>query len=100
MKSKILCFLNKFNYFLSILLLIIMPIFLGGAKDSYLDIYLLAFLIIDIIGIIEFILKAYKINKKIIIYLLFILTYLIPLFSNDIVYFDMHLKIFLQIHYP
>lgn len=93
MKSKILCFLNKFNYLLSILLLIVMPIFWGGYKDSYLDSYLLVFLVIDIIGIIEFILKPYKINKKIIIYLLFILTYLIPLFSNDIVYFDMHLKI-------
>ena len=51
MKSKILCFLNKFNYLLSILLLIVMPIFWGGYKDSYLDSYLLVFLGIDIIGI-------------------------------------------------
>lgn len=93
MKDKIYNIINKINITVTTLLLILTPLFLGSFKDSYINNYLFAFILLDIIAIIQFILKPQKIDKKIFLYFLFILTYLLPLFSKDIVFINTHIKI-------
>ena len=96
MKEKIYKKINNINIIITTLLLIFTPIF-SSYKDSYINSYLFAFLLISIISIIQYLLKPYKLNKKLLIYLLFILTYLLPLFSKDIINTTSHLKISLLI---
>lgn len=93
MKEKIYNVIIKSNIILTTLFLILSPLYLGSFKDSYINSYLFVFLLLDIIAIITYILKPYKINKKFIIYFLFFLTFLLPLFSKDIVFFYTHIKI-------
>lgn len=96
MKEKIYKIITKINIITTTLLLIITPLF-SSYKDSYINSYLFAFSLTATIAIIQYILKPYKLNKKIPIYLLFILTYLLPLFSKDIINITNHLKISLLV---
>lgn len=97
MKNKVYKIINIVNIISIILVLTITPLYLGSYKDSYLNNYLLAFIFADLIGVIQYILKPRKLEKKFIIYILFIITYLLPLFSKDIVFFETHIKIFIMI---
>ena len=63
MKEKIYKKINNINIIITTLLLILTPIF-SSYKDSYINSYLFAFLLISIISIIQYLLKPYKLNKK------------------------------------
>ena len=93
MKIKIYNVITKLNIILTTLFLILSPLYLGSFKDSYINSYLFVFLLLDFVAITTYLLKPYKINKKFIIYFLFLLTFLLPLFSKDIVFFNSHIKI-------
>lgn len=93
MKNKVYNITKKLNIILTTLFLILSPIYIGSFKDSYINSYLFVFLILDFISILIYLLKPYKINKKTILYFLFILTFLLPLFSKDIIFINTHIKI-------
>lgn len=98
MKNKIQKKINKLLIILFAIVFILSPIFSSAYKNNSINNYIFIFSIINILGLINYIVKPYKIDKKILYYLIFILTYFFPLvYKEEIIYLKEHYQIIILV---
>ena len=93
MKEKMYEVINKIQIVLFTILLIISPLYIGEYKNSYILYYIFLFFIINVLGLIKHIIKKQTYDKKLLYYLIFILSYFFPIIKyKEITYFNDHIK--------
>jgi len=96
MKEKIYKLLNIISIIIFITLFILSPIYMGGYKNLNINDYIKFFSIINIIWILKYFLKPYKLDNKILYYFLFVFSYIFPLlWFNKIEFLNEHKQHFI-----
>lgn len=97
MKDKIYKILSCINTITIVILLIAIPISGGSYKQQLINYYFYSFLVVDLLGLALVLLKPPKINKNVIFYFIFLLTYFLPLFSPRTIFFHEHIKMLIYL---